>query len=95
MAREARTKRLSGPNEQVAFESNFCYFTTMSTVLEIESAIRELPQEEFWKLAEWFDEAKADAWDQQMEADARAGRLRQAAEKAMAQFRAGETQALP
>jgi len=67
----------------------------MSTVLEIESLISELPPEEFWKLADWFDEAKAEAWDKQIEADATAGRLRPAAEKALAQFRSGQTKALP
>ncbi len=47
----------------------------MSSVTEIESAIRELPEGEFWKLATWFDELRADAWDRQIEADAGAGRL--------------------
>lgn len=63
--------------------------------MEIESAIRELPQEEFWKLAEWFDEVKADAWDARIEADAKAGLLRPAADKALAHFHAGRTRALP
>ena len=48
---------------------------TMSTVLELESAIRELPADEFWKLADWFDAAKDEAWSKQMQADAEAGRL--------------------
>jgi hypothetical protein len=73
----------------------FHYFQTMSTVLEIEAAIRELPEKEFWNLANWFDEAKADAWDAQIEADAKAGRLRPAADRALAQFHAGQTLALP
>lgn len=63
----------------------------MSTVLEIESLISELPHEEFWKLAEWFDEAKSDAWDKQMEADAKAGRLDFLWEKAKEEIAAGET----
>lgn len=48
---------------------------TMSTVLELESAIRELPADEFWKLADWFDAARDEAWSKQMQADAEAGRL--------------------
>ena len=48
---------------------------TMSTVLELESAILELPADEFWKLADWFDAAKDEAWSKQMQADAEAGRL--------------------
>lgn len=38
----------------------------MSTVLEIESAIRELPVDDFWKLADWFNAAK----DEVVQADA-------------------------
>ena len=40
----------------------------MSTVVEIESAIRQLPQDDFQKLAEWMDEARA----RQLAADAHA-----------------------
>lgn len=47
----------------------------MSSVTEIESAIRGLPEEEFWKLADWFDELRSEAWDRQIEADAASGRL--------------------
>ena len=51
------------------------YLPAMSTVLEIESAIRELPVDDFWKLADWFNAAKDEAWSKQMQADAEAGRL--------------------
>jgi len=44
----------------------------MSTVAEIEQAINQLPKSDFWKLADWFDKLKANAWDAQMEADAKA-----------------------
>lgn len=47
----------------------------MSSVSEIESAIRELPTEEFWKLADWFDELRSQAWDRQIDDDARTGKL--------------------
>ena len=47
----------------------------MSTVLEIESAIRELPKSDFWVLADRMERLKKDAWDAQIEADARAGAL--------------------
>jgi hypothetical protein len=50
----------------------------------IESAIRDLPEPEFWELAEWFDALKADAWDARLEADAKAGRLEGAAQQALA-----------
>ncbi len=47
----------------------------MSTILEIESAISRLPKQEFWQLSEWFDRVKERTWDEQMEADALAGKL--------------------
>ena len=47
----------------------------MSTVLEIESAISRLPKQEFWQPSEWFDRVRERTWDEQMEADALAGKL--------------------
>ena len=47
----------------------------MSTVVEIESAIAKLPKKEFCKLANWFDEVRNLAWDDQMDADASSGKL--------------------
>jgi len=47
----------------------------MSTVQEIEAAITELPHSDFWELAEWFDQARDEAWARKMQADADAGRL--------------------
>jgi len=34
----------------------------MSSVVEIESAIRQLPESEFWKLATWFDNLRSNVW---------------------------------
>jgi hypothetical protein len=48
---------------------------SVSSVVEIESAIAKLPKKEFWELASWFDDVKNRAWDEQMEADAAAGKL--------------------
>lgn len=63
--------------------------------MEIESAIRELPRQEFWKLAEWFDEVKERTWDEQIEADAKAGKLDFLFEEAAAARQAGTTQPWP
>ncbi len=67
----------------------------MSTVAEITQAISELPKQEFWKLAEWFDDVKADAWDAQMDADAKAGRLDFLFEEAAADRQAGRSKDWP
>jgi hypothetical protein len=47
----------------------------MSTVEEIERAVRELPPEELALFRAWFAEFDAGVWDRQIEADVAAGRL--------------------
>jgi hypothetical protein len=47
----------------------------MSTVVEIEAAIRQLPAIEARKLADWLTTYLDDAWDQQMQSDAENGKL--------------------
>ena len=47
----------------------------MSTVQEIEQAIRALPASELAALPDWFAEYDAEMWDRQMEHDVEAGRL--------------------
>ena len=47
----------------------------MSTVLEIESAIEQLPPGEKWNLIHRLHDALWQDWDKQIEADAAAGRL--------------------
>jgi len=67
----------------------------MSTVMEIESAIRSLPQQEFWKLVQWFDAVKERNWDEQIEADAKTGRLDFLFEEAEYARKSGTTNAWP
>ncbi len=47
----------------------------MSTVKEIEAAIEKLPPTQLSKLSRWFDEHIEQAWDERMEADAKAGKF--------------------
>lgn len=67
----------------------------MSTLQQIESAIEKLPREEFIRLREWILERSEDAWDKQIEADARSGRLDAVARKAVAEYRAGRSKPFP
>jgi hypothetical protein len=60
------------------------------TVAQIESAIRELPPEEFARLAEWFAEFEAQKWDRQIEADIGNGKLDSLINEANAEFSNGE-----
>jgi hypothetical protein len=48
---------------------------TVSNVEAIQSAITSLAPEEYARLREWFIERDWEQWDQQIEADAQAGKL--------------------
>lgn len=47
----------------------------MSTVQDIEQAIRQLPGQDLAVLRAWFAEFDAEQWDRQFEEDVKAGRL--------------------
>ena len=59
------------------------------SVQELEIAVAHLPREEFTRFQAWFEEFAADAWDAQIEADARAGKLDHLIAQADADFEAG------
>ena len=46
---------------------------------EIQEAVSKLPPDDLHAFSRWFDEFRADAWDRQIEDDARSGRLDNAA----------------
>jgi hypothetical protein len=66
----------------------------MSTVAEIESAIKNLKPHEIYKVGDLVDELREELWDQQIDADAKAGRLDKLAEKALEDYRAGRCKPL-
>ena len=61
------------------------------TLQDIESAVAGLPPDELAKFRTWFAEFEADAWDRQIEEDARAGRLDALAQEALEDLREGRT----
>jgi hypothetical protein len=61
----------------------------MSTLAEIEQAVRGLDRDALAAFRAWFAAYDADAWDRQIEADAAAGRLDALADEALADLRAG------
>ena len=61
----------------------------MSTVQEIEQAIRTLGPEELAALREWFAAFDAEIWDRQLEQDVAAGRLDRLAEEALRDLNEG------
>jgi hypothetical protein len=63
----------------------------MTKLEEIETAIAQLNPEEIAKLGTWFDELRADLWDQQIERDIKAGKLDKLADKWRADHAAGKS----
>ena len=61
----------------------------MSTVKEIENAVRSLSPGELAAFRAWFVSFDADAWDLQFEQDAKSGRLDQFADEALRDLREG------
>jgi hypothetical protein len=61
----------------------------MSTIHEIEQAVRGLSPEDLAAFRTWFAEFDADMWDRQLEADISAGRLDRFADEALQDLREG------
>jgi len=61
----------------------------MSTVREIEEAVRKLSLDELAVFRRWSAEFDAGGWDRQFEADVAAGRLDELAEEALEDLREG------
>ncbi len=67
----------------------------MSTVAEIEKAIQKLSPQEIKAVADWLQEFREEMWDQQIAADAKAGKLDKLMEEAKQDYRAGRCKPLP
>jgi mRNA-degrading endonuclease RelE of RelBE toxin-antitoxin system len=67
----------------------------MSTVAEIESAIEKLDPKEIRRVGDWLDELRERLFDDQIDADAKAGRLDKMIAKAKADYRAGKARPFP
>jgi hypothetical protein len=61
----------------------------MSTVEEIEDAVRRLSSQELAAFRAWFTQLDAAAWDRQIEEDVAAGRLDALADEALNDLREG------
>lgn len=62
----------------------------MTTIGEIENAVRNLSRDELAVFREWFDQYEAAAWDRQFEVDVRDGRLDDLAKEALQDLHAGQ-----
>ena len=63
----------------------------MSRVEQIESEVRTLTPDELRAFRDWFVRFDADAWDAQIEADVRSGKLKSLAELAIRDHEAGRS----
>ncbi|ODG99722.1 MULTISPECIES: hypothetical protein [unclassified Nostoc] len=61
----------------------------MLTLEQIESAILQLPPNEYEKLIQWFADLDYQRWDEQLEKDIADGKLEAFAQEAIAEFEAG------
>ena len=66
----------------------------MSEIEQIESQIQSLSAEELAKFRAWFIEFDGRVWDEQIEADVKAGKLKNLAAEALAEYKAGKTRKL-
>jgi hypothetical protein len=57
----------------------------MSTIQDIETAIQRLDDQALGKLSDWFDDYLAEKWEGRFNADAEAGKLGDAADRAFEQ----------
>jgi hypothetical protein len=63
----------------------------MSTVQEIEKAVRQLTSSDLAEFRAWFAEFDTELWDRQFEQDVKEGRLDQLAEEALRDLREGRS----
>ena len=66
----------------------------MTTVLEIERAIEQLPSDQFAKIHDWIVEKDWRTWDEQIERDSADGRLDFLVEEALSDTESGDTRSL-
>lgn len=66
----------------------------MRKVEEIEQQIQKLSREEFAELRDWFLEQDWKAWDAQIEADAKSGKLNKLVSEAKAEYTSGRARKL-
>lgn len=66
----------------------------MGKIEQIAKSVEALEGKEFEAFVEWFENLRAERWDRQIEADAKAGKLDKLAEEALADLAAGRTSPL-
>ena len=70
------------------------YTVSMTTLLEIERAIEQLPSDQFSKIHDWIVEKDWRAWDAQIERDSADGKLDFLVDEALRDAKSGVTRPL-
>jgi hypothetical protein len=71
-----------------------CWKSPMTEIEQIEQRVRNLSPGDLAAFRAWFIEFDQAAWDAQIEADARAGKLDHLVAEALADYRSGQTRPL-
>ena len=66
----------------------------MSEIEQIEEKVQSLSPKELAKFRAWFIEFDSRIWDQQIEADLKAGKFNELITEALAEFKAGKAREL-
>jgi hypothetical protein len=66
----------------------------MGKIEQLEREIQRLSADELAEFRQWYAHFDADAWDAQIEADARSGKLDALADEALKEHRAGHSSPL-
>jgi hypothetical protein len=66
----------------------------MSTVAEIENALKALPVQDARVVADWLQDYLEKQWDRQIAKDAESGRLEKLRDQAMGHYKAGRVKPL-
>jgi hypothetical protein len=61
----------------------------MNTINKLKSAVSKLSREDLVDFRDWFQQFDAEAWDQQFQADVKAGRLDSLADDALRDLHEG------
>jgi len=80
---------------RVESNARSAYSSDMGTVTEIKRAAERLPPEDLAKLAAWINRRQALAWDRELKADAKAGRLDKLVDEALEELGSGRTTPAP
>ena len=92
--RKGRSYRDARTENKIARAARRRYIVSMTTLLEIERAIEQLPSDQFSKIHDWIVEKDWQTWDAQIERDSADGKLDFLVDEALRDAKSGDTRPL-